>query len=133
MARPSTFLPEHAELAHNYCLLGATDADLAGFFGVNVSTIRNWQKQQPAFHQAVRQGKTIADGKVARALYERAIGGDTTACIFWLKNRQKHAWRDSHAIDHTGKVAVDPITLLLSQVEGRSLRVDTGSTKRGER
>ena len=56
----------------------------------------------------------------------KRLAGDTTACIFWLKNRQKHAWRDRHEIDHSGKVAVDPIQLLLSQVEGTALKPKAG-------
>jgi NADPH-dependent curcumin reductase CurA len=128
VARPSTYRSEFAELARNYCLLGATDVALSSFFGVTDRTIRLWKKNQPDFAAAMESGKTMADAMVARSLYNRATNngtlqdGDTTACIFWLKNRQKHAWRDSHAIDHSGKVAVDPITLLLSQVEGSTLK-----------
>lgn len=122
MGRSSKYCPEYAAEARNYCLLGATNDNLSQFFGVNVSTIRDWTKRQPEFAEAVRNGKIVADGKVARALYEKAVSGDTTACIFWLKNRQKHAWRDRHEIDHSGKVAVDPITLLLQQVEGTVLK-----------
>lgn len=122
MARPSDYRDEYAELAKNYCLLGATDVDLAGFFGVTDRTLRTWKKRYPAFADALDAGKTRADALVARSLYNNALGGDTTACIFWLKNRQKHAWRDRHEIDHSGKVAVDPITLLLSQVEGSTFK-----------
>ena len=36
---------------------------------------------------------------MAHSLYRRAIGSettapDTTACIFWLKNRRREDWRD---------------------------------------
>jgi hypothetical protein len=126
MARPSDYRDEYADLAKNYCLLGATDVDLAGFFGVTDRTLRTWKKKYPAFAEALHMGKTPADALVARSLYNNALGGDTTACIFWLKNRQKHAWRDTHAIDHSGKVAVDPITLLLQQVEGSVLKPKDG-------
>lgn len=122
MATKTPYRDEYREQAKNYCLLGATDANLADFFGVTQRTIINWRKNQPGFAEACEQGKARADALVARALYNNAVGGDTTACIFWLKNRQKHAWRDRHEIDHSGKVAVDPIQLLLSQVEGTPLK-----------
>lgn len=122
MASKTDYRPEYAEQAMNYCLLGATDVDLAGFFGVTDRTLRNWKKRFPEFEKAMNEGKTFADAKVARSLYNNAVSGDTTACIFWLKNRQKHAWRDRHEIDHSGKVGVDPITLLLSQVEGSTFK-----------
>lgn len=125
MSRHTDYLPEYAELARNYCLLGATDIDLAGFFGVTERTLTTWKKRFPDFAAALQSGKTPADARVARSLYDRAISGDVTACIFWLKNRQKHAWRDRHEIDHSGKVAVDPIQLLLSQVEGTTLQPAT--------
>jgi hypothetical protein len=122
MANKTPYRAEYSEQAKNYCLLGAKDADLADFFGVTQRTIINWRKSHPEFAEACEAGKTRADSLVARALYNNALGGDTTACIFWLKNRQKHAWRDRHEIDHSGKVAVDPIQLLLSQVEGTPLK-----------
>lgn len=95
----STYRPEYAELATNYCLLGATDDDLARFFGVTDRTLRNWKKRHPEFERAAQDGKTIADAKVSRSLFNNAtnngtmLGGDTTACIFWLKNRQRELWR----------------------------------------
>lgn len=127
MAKPSAYREEYAELARNYCLLGATDVDMAGFFGVTDRTLRTWKTKHPAFTEALEAGKTRADALVARSLYNNALSGDTTACIFWLKNRQKHAWRDRHEIDHSGKVAVDPIQLLLSQVEGTTLKPKDGA------
>jgi DNA-binding XRE family transcriptional regulator len=120
--RPSSYKQEYAELAKNYCLLGATDADLAEFLGTTRQTMDKWKKDYPEFAEAVTDGKERADSLVARSLYNKAVGGDTTACIFWLKNRQKHAWRDRHEIDHSGKVAVDPIQVLLQTVEGTGLK-----------
>jgi hypothetical protein len=38
MGRPSSY-PDLCELAHNYCLLGATNDELAEFFGVSPRTI----------------------------------------------------------------------------------------------
>ena len=40
--QPTSYKPEYVELAHNYCLLGATNEVLAGFFGVTRRTIQNW-------------------------------------------------------------------------------------------
>jgi len=37
---------------------------------------------------------------VIKTLYARATGGqDTTACIFWLKNRQPERWRDRRELE----------------------------------
>jgi len=108
------------EEAHNYCLLGATNDQLADFFGVSPSTIDNWIAGRRDFEAAVKSGRVIADAKVARGLYVRAVGYDRTverevilggelkpvtstvhypanvqACIFWLRNRRRQTWRDT--------------------------------------
>ena len=74
--RPTAFRREYCELAHNYCLLGATNAELADFFEVAPRTIDNWIASHPAFAKAVRAGKVEADARVARCLYQRAVGYD---------------------------------------------------------
>ena len=46
---------------------------------------------------------------------------DTTAAIFWLKNRQKEHWRDRHDVDH-GVRDDNPLAQFLDQVAGKTLR-----------
>ncbi len=41
---------------------------------------------------------------------------DTTACIFWLKNRQRDRWRDKQDHEHTGKDG-GPIRMDLSGLD----------------
>ena len=126
VGRPTEYKEEYEELAFNYALLGATNPELAEFFGVSTSTIGNWFNDYPKFLDAVKRGKEEADANVAKSLYKRALGyktketrvssggendvistlekevpPDTTAQIFWLKNRQKDKWRDRNHIDHT--------------------------------
>ncbi|MDE2389257.1 MAG: helix-turn-helix domain-containing protein [Betaproteobacteria bacterium] len=117
--RPTAYKSEYTEQAYNYCLLGATDVQLAEFFSVTESTINLWKKKQPEFANALKRGKMLADARVVHSLFKRANGyshpethinfhegkivqseitkhypPDTTACIFWLKNRQPKYWRD---------------------------------------
>lgn len=96
--RPSKFKPAYCELAQNFCLLGATDADVARFLGIGLRTIQDWKVDHPEFAEAMNHGKDRADAKVVGALYKNAVGGNVTAQIFWLKNRRKEDWRDK--IDH---------------------------------
>ena len=115
--RPSLYRPEYDDQAHNHCLLGATNAGLAELLDVGQRTIDRWIAEVPSFAKAVRDGRAIADGRVARSLYERAVGyrqaverivvlrgeakkidatvqhpPDTQACIFWLRNRCRSSW-----------------------------------------
>ncbi|MFA5703771.1 MAG: hypothetical protein WC982_09690 [Advenella sp.] len=55
--------------------MGATDAEMADEFGVTEQTINNWKKAHPKFFESLSAGKRKADGKVARTLYQMAIGG----------------------------------------------------------
>jgi hypothetical protein len=99
MARPSKYKPEYAELAMNYCLLGATDAEVAAFLGIGLRTVADWKIAHTDFAEAMSTGKDKADAKVVGALYKNATGGNVTAQIFWLKNRRKEDWRDK--VDHS--------------------------------
>jgi hypothetical protein len=140
-----------AEQAYKLCLLGATDDDMADFFEVDQRTINRWKNDHPEFCQALKDGKRAADAKVASALFHRAIGyshpedkifndqgaamvvpttkhypPDTTAGIFWLKNRDKERWRDSKDIEHGTKEG-DPIRDLIETISGK-----VGSLRPGE-
>ena len=117
--RPTKYKPEYIEQARKLCLLGATDREIADFFEVHEATIYRWKLDHPEFCEALKSGKEAADERVERSLFHRAIGykhdavkmfqaggaviteqyvehypPDTTAAIFWLKNRKPKEWRD---------------------------------------
>ena len=101
--RPTKYKPEYAEQAGKLCgILGATDEKLAQFFGVCELTIRRWKKDHQEFCSAIKS-KEQADSEVEKSLYQTALSGNTTAQIFWLKNRKPKEWRDKQEIDHTTK------------------------------
>lgn len=132
MGRPTKYKEEYAEQAYKLCLLGATDADLADFFDVEESTINNWKHDYPQFLESIKKGKVEADAVIAEKLFHRAKGyehpedkifndngkplvvptvkhypPDTTAAIFWLKNRQSAKWRDKQDIEQTGDMNIN--------------------------
>lgn len=119
----SKYKPEYDDLAYNYGLLGATDRQMAEFFGVCEATINNWKNDHPSFLESLNTSKAQADAMVAKSLFKRALGvtiteekdesgtngsktttttkevpPDTTAAIFWLKNRQPEIWRDKKEV-----------------------------------
>lgn len=129
MARPSKYKPEFAGMAESHCELGATNEDLAALFDVAVSTVDKWISEKEEFSGAVKRGRTTADRRIVESLHGRALGGivetevvktvrnadgsteavsvptrvyippDTTAAIFWLKNRRAADWRDARQVD----------------------------------
>lgn len=119
--RPTDYRPAFAKQAEKLCALGATDQEIADFFEVDVRTVYRWKHDHEDFCQALKAGKDVADERVERSLYQRAIGyeqgevkifmpagagapvyapfrakiaPDVTAAIFWLKNRRAAEWRD---------------------------------------
>lgn len=117
--RPSAFREEFIAQAHKLAMTGATDVQVADSFGVSETTLNNWKRKFPAFLLALKKGKDDADDQVVASLFHRATGyshpdvhisnhqgvitvtpitkyypPDTTAAIFWLKNRKPKEWRE---------------------------------------
>jgi len=147
--RPTSYHPEFAEEALKLCLLGATDSQLADFFQVCRKTIDNWKQEHPEFLHTIKKGKIEADNAIAQSLFNRAKGysrqedkiflhegksvivpamkhypPDTTACIFWLKNRAPEDWRDVKQIE--AKVHQVPLIETKEELEKMLREIDKG-------
>jgi hypothetical protein len=72
--RPSSYHPSYANIAYEFCLMGATYAKLADVFQVHENTICNWLNDIPTFKEAVLAGGERADAKVARSMFELSVG-----------------------------------------------------------
>ena len=119
--RPTDYKPEYALQAYRMCLLGYIDTELAEFFGVTEKTLNNWKHAHPEFLQSLKNGRGHADAAVANSLFEKSMSGDTTACIFWLKNRRTKTWRDKHDIEQSGSVDVNH-SVDLSKLAGDEIK-----------
>ena len=86
--------PRGLVLLQGWARDGLTDVDISDKVGISRSTLAEWKKKYPEIEKALSQGKEVADYAVESSLYKRALAGDVTACIFWLKNRKPHKWRD---------------------------------------
>lgn len=64
----------HPKQAEMLCERGAVDREIAEFFGIQPSTFYYWRNAHPEFAMAMRAGKEIADERVERSLYNRAVG-----------------------------------------------------------
>ena len=77
MPQPSAYNEQyHKDWAWSLSLKGATDDEMAEAFGISVRTLHRWKKQYPELKEAIDHGKSVADAKVKRSLYERAVGYD---------------------------------------------------------
>lgn len=82
--------------AESVAAMGGTNEQIAASLGVGKRTLDAIRKRQPEVDAAIQNGKDKADLQVVAALYKKALAGDTTACIFWLKNRRPAEWKDRH-------------------------------------
>ena len=62
-----------------------------------------YKKKYPDFSEALKKGREVVDYQVENALLKSALEGNTTAQIFWLKNRRKQQWRDKVEYENTGE------------------------------
>lgn len=103
MGRPTKLTPEIIKQARMLAGLGTTLERMAAFFGVNNETVILWKKNKD-FSDALKKGAEELVAEVAKSLFLKATkGNDTTAMIFFLKNRAPDLWKDrrEEKVEHT--------------------------------
>lgn len=132
MGRPSKY-ETHVEpkllLIEAWARDGLTLDQIADNLGIAKSTLCDYQNQYSDLADALKNGREVIDVMVENALLKAALGYDyteeelnkvtgepialrkvahpnTTALIFWLKNRKPGAWRDKQDIEHSGDAGV---------------------------
>lgn len=114
--------PESLILLEGWARDGLTDEQIAKNIGITLSTFYEWKKKYSEISESLKKGKEVVDIEVENALLKRALGyrydeitlengietkrvtkevvPDTTAQIFWLKNRRPDKWRDKQKDDN---------------------------------
>lgn len=156
-SKPVKWNGDRSRQAYELSLLGLTDEQMANVMGVHLRTLEYWYRTKPAFERKVKEGKDLADARVARSLIERACGyshpdvhivkssddkiiitpitkhypPDTTACIYWLGNRQRALWQSVNRTEHSGNVGIthyQPLDLSIFSEKERKL-LESANTK----
>lgn len=105
---------------------GLVDEQIASNMGISYSTFKEWKKKFSDFSAILKRGKEVVDRQVENALLKTAVGyvyeeetvtntgevvtvkkfskPNTTAQIFWLKNRKRGQWTDKSEVEVTGAV-----------------------------
>ena len=109
---------------------GLTDEQIAENMGISRSTLNEWKNKYSDISDTLKRGKEVVDRQVENALLKRALGykytettkeridgslvvtkevekevvPDTTAQIFWLKNRKPDVWRDKQNLQVEGSL-----------------------------
>ena len=120
---------------------GLTDEQIAHNMGIVPSTFYEWKKKYPKLSESLKRNKEVVDLEVENALLKKALGytitineqkidkdgcihnlkkdvhipPDTTAQIFWLKNRRKAQWRDKVEVE-TNADELNKVKELLTKI-----------------
>lgn len=107
---------ENLLLLEGWARDGLTDEQIAKNIGITVSTFYEWKKKYSEISQSLKKGKEVVDYEVENALLSSALEGNTTAQIFWLKNRRPDKWRDKQK-EETDKTALDKLDSILKEIK----------------
>lgn len=127
IGRPTKYRKTFPEKAFKLWSRGATDVEVCKALKVSHETLDQFKKRHPEFLAAKTKAKAIADELVEEGLFKRATGfiapdchvsqcdgkitvtplerhypPDTSAAVFWLKNRKPKEWRDRSETELSG-------------------------------
>lgn len=101
--------PENKLRIQGWCRDGLIEKQIYKNMGIGKSTFYKWKNENVEFAELLKESKEIADREVENALFKSATGfigpddkyypPNTTAQIFWLKNRKKDDWKDKREQD----------------------------------
>lgn len=119
---------------------GLTNEQIAKNIGISRETLNQWQKRFSVISDALKSGKEVVDRQVENALFKTATGyyydeetvtnqgevvtvrkyskPNTTAQIYWLKNRKRDVWTDKQEINVEATLSTSKLDGILAQLEG---------------
>ena len=74
---------------------------IADVFGISDSTLRRRMEEDPRVLEAYKRGKANVDAQIAGSLVQKALNGDTTSQIFYLKTQC--GWRETTRTENVGE------------------------------
>lgn len=145
-----THVKPKLHLITQWCKNGSTDEQIYKKLRISKDSFYDYKKKHPEFTDALKIGKDDADDLVESALFKRALGyeyeeteesetynpdtgqtvktrkiikhlvADTTAQIFWLKNRRPDRWRNNdrvEIVEHVDPETKTSLDFIAKQVE----------------
>lgn len=106
---------------------GMSKAEMAVEIGIARSTFDEWENNNPAFSEAVKDAVSRSQAwweRKGRVATFESAGFNATSYIFNMKNRFPSEWRDKTEVDNTHNLA-DPLTQLLEHVAATGKRIGT--------
>ncbi|KRL27332.1 small terminase subunit [Limosilactobacillus frumenti DSM 13145] len=98
--------PENLVLLEGWKRNGLTDQQIADNIGINRRTLDKWKVKYGHIGRALKVGHEAANYAVESKLLKKAMSGNTTAMIFWLKNNWRDKYNDSELSPEERKLAI---------------------------
>src|SRR3954471_10049928 len=98
MTAKATFTPKQRLEAQALAGVGLPHSQIALILGCDEKTLRKH------LHDELNLGAAKANARVARTLFDKALGGDVASMIFWLKVRA--GWKESSRLEHSGSIGM---------------------------
>ena len=118
--------PEKLLLIIGWKRNGLTDVEIAKNIGIGVRTLYDWRSKSPHIMQALKRGKETANFQVENALYKKAIEGNVTAMIFYLKNNYRDKYTDDAAGPRLRKAQIRKANAEADIMEAKAKREVSG-------
>lgn len=136
--------PEALILLEGWARDGLTIENIAHNIGITAKTLYEWKNAYSEISNALKKGREVSDYIIENALFKSALGYDvieyedkidamgvmqrcekkrhvpanTTAQIFWLKNRRPDKWRDKREVEADVSAEVGGLAWLPEQTDG---------------
>jgi len=78
---------------------GLTDAEISARLKISRRTLYAWRVRHPELAEALKDSKELANALVEHSLFQKALQGDVSACIFYLCNRSPSRWARNGQVD----------------------------------
>ena len=88
---------------------GLSQKQISRSLGVSWNTLNRNRKRSKDFNAAYELGVAEGLSNVTNSLYEQALEGNTTASIFFLKNRDENRWRDRVETTHDHQLSLSNV------------------------
>lgn len=88
---------------------GLSDEQMAKNMDISRRTYYNWQAKFPEIKKVTTLGHEHANFMVENALFKKAINGNVTAMIFWLKNNMRERYSDTQRSELEDKLTATQI------------------------
>lgn len=121
--------PERLLLIRTWRRDGLTIEETARAMKINPDTLYKWMKRFPEINEALKTGKDEAVAVIENKLYQRALTGNMTAIIFYLKNNWRDKYNDSQLSPEERELAKERTRKLRAETKAAEIELDIKKAK----